>query len=153
MADHVTTSPIDAILATARDWGSPPAPDVYGPLQNLIQAYALFTDEGRSDELRELFTPDATWDGTDLGYGTAEGPDAIVETVLGHHDPARPMVHVPGPLLLVEVAADEVQGASWCLAARSTGPLIFFHYLDGFRREPDGRWRFARRRLRLTARR
>jgi hypothetical protein len=145
----------DAILATARSWSSAPPPDVVAELHNLVQAYAFFTDEGRADELAAMFTADAKWDGTDLGYGWAEGPEAIAATVLQHFDPTRPMIHVPGPPLLVRVSDSEVRGAGWCLATRSAGdgasPVIYFHYDDEFRRD-EGVWRFSRRTLLLRFR-
>ena len=145
----------DALLATASSWSSAPPPDVAAKLNNLVQAYALFTDKGRAAELATLFTADATWDGTDLGYGSARGPEAIAATVLQHHDPTRPMVHVPGPPLLVQVSDSEVRGVGWCLATRSGGdgasPVIYFHYDDVFRRD-DGGWRFSRRTLLLRFR-
>jgi hypothetical protein len=145
----------DAILATARSWTSAPAPDVVAELNNLVQAYALFTDEGRADELAGLFAADATWDGTDLSYDSARGPEAIAAAVLKHFDPARPMIHVPGPPLLVRVSDSEVRGVGWCLATRSPGdrasPVIYFHYDDLYRRGDDG-WRFSNRTLFLRFR-
>jgi hypothetical protein len=144
----------DAILATARSWTSAPGPDVVAELNNLVQAYALFTDEGRAEDLAGLFTADATWDGTDLGYDSARGPEAIAAAVLKHFDPARPMIHVPGPPLLVEASDSEVRGVGWCLATRSAGdgasPVIYFHYDDQYRRD-DG-WRFSSRTLLLRFR-
>jgi SnoaL-like domain len=145
----------DAILATACSWRSAPPPDVVAELTNLVQAYALFTDEGRADELAGLFTADATWDGTDLGYGSARGPEAIAATVLQHFDSTRPMIHVPGPPLLVQVSDSEVRGVGWCFATRSTGdgasPVIYFHYDDEYRRDDRG-WRFSSRTLLLRFR-
>ena len=96
---------------------APPA-DVAVALQNLHQRYAVLTDEGRGKELAELFTDDVVWDGDELGYGRAEGPAAVAETVTRHFDPDRPMMHLPGPLLLSAVADDEVHGTSWCMATR-----------------------------------
>jgi hypothetical protein len=150
-----TTDRRDTLLATARRWSESPPPDVVVELHNLVQAYALFADNGRADELADLFTADATWDGTELGYGTAEGPEAIAATVLGHFDPTRPMIHVPGPPLLVAVAESEVRGVGWCFATRASSdgaaPLIYFHYDDEFRRDARG-WRFSRRTLLLRIR-
>ncbi len=134
----------ETLLATASAWNQTPPPDVVADLHNLVQAYALFADNGRADELADLFTADATWDGTELGYGTAEGPEAIAATVLEHFDPTRPMIHVPGPPLLVAVAESEVRGAGWCLATRAgsdgTAPA---HLLPLRRRVPSRRGRLA----------
>jgi SnoaL-like domain len=146
----------DTMLATARQWSSAPPPDVVAELNNLVQAYALFTDEGRADDLASLFTDDATWDGIDLGYGSAQGPEEIARCVLQHFDPARPMIHVPGPPLVVGVSESEARGASWCMATRPTvdgaGPMIYFHYDDQFRRDDGRGWLFSRRALLLRFR-
>jgi SnoaL-like domain len=145
----------DTMVATAGQWSTAPPPEVAVELNNLVQAYALFADKGRADELATLFTADATWDGTDLGYGSARGPAAIAATVVQHFDPTCPMVHVPGPPLLVRVSDSEVRGVGWCSATRSgddgANPVIYFHYDDEFRRDGGG-WRFSRRTLHLRFR-
>ena len=157
MGDHVTTRAVDDLLSTAGEWASPPPPEVAAVLVNLLQLYAVYTDRGREAELAALFTPDATWDGTEMGFGVGEGPEAIAATVLSHFDPAQPMMHVPGPPLLVAISDDVVRGVSWCIAARSSGdkagldPVIWFHYHDEFRRD-DGAWRFRSRKLLLRFR-
>lgn len=134
---------------------APPA-DVAVELQNLHQRYAVLTDEGRGKELAELFTDDVVWDGDELGYGRAEGAEATAAMVTRHFDPGRPMMHLPGPLLLAAVADDEIHGTSWCMATRwvegQARPVIYFQYDDVFRRGADGTWRIARRLLRLRGR-
>ena len=66
------------------------------------------------------------------------------------------MIHVPGPPLLAHVSDTEVRGVGWCLATRSTddgaGPLIYFHYVDVFRRTDGDGWRFSSRALLLRFR-
>lgn len=144
------------MMETAARWDQVPPPEVVAILQNLVQAYALFTDAGRAGELASLFTPDASWNGDELGYGSAHGPDDIVATVLRHFHPAQPMMHVPGPPLLVAISDSEVHGVSWCVATRSSpdrqAPLIWFTYHDVFRRSDDGGWLFADRVLSLRFR-
>jgi len=151
-----TKDPVAPTLETAARWRDAPAPEVVGRLQNLTQVYAVLTDAGRAEELAELFTSDASWDGEELGYGSARGPADIASTVLAHFDPARPMMHVPGAALLVAISDTEVHGVNWCLATRSStdsnSPLIWFMYDDVFRRDDDGEWRFAARTLRLRFR-
>jgi SnoaL-like domain len=155
MSDHATTQAVDDLLSTAGEWASPPPPEVAAVLGNLLQLYAVYTDRGREAELATLFTPDARWDGTELGFGVGEGPEAIAATVLSHFNPAKPMMHVPGPPLLVAVSDDIVRGISWCIATRMSGdrldPLIWFQYHDEFRRD-DGAWRFRSRQLLLRFR-
>ena len=138
-------------LETASRWAMPPPPATCLVLQNLVQAYAMFTDAGETARLAELFTEDAEWDGSGLGYGTAVGPEAIAQLVCGRYKADEPMMHMPGPVLLVGRDDVEVHGVSWCTATRRTGdamrPVIYFYYDDVFQRATDETWRFRRRHL------
>ena len=116
-----TTDPFATTMETSARWREAPAPEVVAQLQNLIQVYAVMTDTGRAEELESLFTSDASWNGEELGYGSAHGPADIAATVLAHFNPDRPMMHVPGPALLVAIDDREVHGVSWCLATRRIG--------------------------------
>ncbi len=151
MTDPHATGALD--LAASRE-RAPSADDAVA-IGNLLSAYALYTDFGRRAELAGLFTPDATWDGTELGYAQAAGADAVVEAVLVHYDAARPMLHFTGPPLLVQTGPDDIEAYSWCIATRLADgvarPLIYFGYEDVIRRSGTG-WRFAARRLRLRFR-
>lgn len=129
----------------AERWREAPPPGVVHEIVNLLQAYALLTDQGRKESLEALFTDDAVWEGSELGFGRAEGPQAIAALVTGHFDPDRPMMHLPGPPLLTVAGTDEVGAFTWCTAARGSGPVIYFHYEDVMRRDASDRWRFASR--------
>jgi SnoaL-like domain len=141
----------EAALETARAWATPPPSSTIELIQNLVQAYALFADAGREEDMATLFTPRAEWEGQSLGYGTAVGPPDIAALVCGHFRAGEPMMHLPGPALLTAVSDVEVHGTSWCMATRwaqgGTRPVIYFYYEDVFRRTDDGTWRFHRRRL------
>jgi len=147
----ITTIPtIPTAPKTPRRWGDVPPPDDALEVQNLLQVYGFLTDQGRGQELGTLFVDDAEWDGTELGFGSARGRDDIVALVTRHVDPARPMIHLPGPPVLTG-GGDEIHGVCWCMATFWTGsgtaPLLYFHYEDVFQRQ-SGDWRFARRVLR-----
>jgi len=151
-----TTNPGDRDdVRLARRWRQTPSPETALEIGNLLQAYALFTDHGHRDDLAALFTADATWDGTEIGYATASGPDAIADCVMAHFDPEKPMVHLPGQPLLVQVDDDHIEAFSWTLATRRSGgvtkPLIYFSYDDVMRRTPEG-WLFRSRALKLRFR-
>ena len=150
----MTDSPhatFNVALQVAGRWAMPPPPPTIGLLTNLVQAYALFADAGREAQLAELFTTDATWDGTSLGYGTALGARDIAAQVCGHYSAGEPMMHLPGPPLLSAVTDSEVQGVAWCMATRwadvKLRAVIYFYYEDTFQRADDATWRFSRRHL------
>jgi hypothetical protein len=136
-------------LDLAGRWATPPPPATSVVLQNLV--HAMFTDIGDAGRLAELFTADAEWDGSSLGYGSAEGPDGIAELVCRHINVDEPMMHMPGPVLLSAVDDVEANGISWCTATRwrdgATRPVIYFYYDDVFSRAADSTWRFRRRGL------
>jgi SnoaL-like domain len=135
---------------TPKRWGDVPPPDDALEVQNLLQMYAFLVDQGRGQELGTLFVDDAEWDGTEIGVGSARGRDDIVALITGLIDPARPMIHLPGPPVLTG-GGDEIHGVCWCMFTMWTGsgtaPILYFHYEDVFQRE-SGDWRFARRVLR-----
>lgn len=136
----------------AAGWSRPPSPTDAELVRNLLQAYTVFTDAGQTDKLAELFTADATWDGTSLGYGSATGPVPIAELVTSRFDPQRLMFHFMGPGLLEARTEDEVHAWGWCIGGRQeSGALIYFDYYDVLRRGPGG-WRFAQRHLRKRRR-
>jgi hypothetical protein len=154
MTTGISTSH-EAALDVGSRWRAVPLAEDAVRIQNLIQVYALYGDAGRVEDLATLFTDDASWDGTELDYGTAEGPIAIAQRVAGHFRPEEPMMHLPGPALLTAVSDDEVHSVCWCLATRWTNgvpiPHIHFTYSDEIRRGADGTWRFRRRYLRRAA--
>ena len=67
-----------------------------------------------------------------------------------------PIEELPGPPLLTVTSDGDVEGICWCLATRlvdgRTAPMIYFYYHDLMRCDAQGRWRFARRFLRLRFR-
>ncbi len=131
-------------------WPDVPPPAVVQQVINLLQVYGRWTDAGRTDDLATLFTSDAEWDGRELGFGHAAGPQAIAELVTAHADPTRPMMHMTGPPLLMALSPTEVRAVTWCQATRCvdgrTTPVIYFSYDDVIRGGEEG-WRFARRHL------
>ena len=141
-------------LDLVRRWQDTATADDVVLVGNILQAYAFFTDAGLRDDLARLFTADAVWDGTALGYARASGPAAIADAVLAHHDPRRPMIHLPGPPLVVR-SGEDLEVFSWTLATRfvdgTAKPLIFFSYHDVLTRV-GGSLRFRSRRLDLTFR-
>jgi len=142
---------LSSAVELARRWQDTASAEEVVLVGNLLQAYALFTDAGAGDDLARLFTADASWDGTALGYGVANGRSEIAKLVLSHHDADRPSVHLPGPPLVVRVDTG-FEVFSWTVATRLsqgvTKPLIFFSYHDALCLE-DGSLRFRSRRLEL----
>src|SRR5690242_21819762 len=89
-------------------WVDVPDADVAAQVQNLLQVYALWVDAGRRDDIATLFTEDAEWDGTELGYGAATGAADIARHLAAFIDPTKPMMHIPGPSVLTAVSPTDV---------------------------------------------
>ena len=148
-----STNATDVGAGLSGRWTEAPPADVAVQLTNLFQAYALLADLGRTDELAELFTPDAVWDGSEMGFGASTGAMDIAQRVTAHFRDDAPMMHLPGAPLLVAAGDDEVHAVGWSMATRWDAgqlmPTLHFYYEDVFRRGADGVWRFARRVLRM----
>jgi hypothetical protein len=124
----------------------PPSPEDCEAIRNLLQAYCILVDQGRRDDVADLFTEDSEWDGDSLGHGSAAGPGPIADLVVSHFDPDQPMFHFGGPPLLESAGPDEVNSYMWCIAGRQdSGPPRYLHYVDRLRRDPDRGWLFVRR--------
>ena len=70
-------------LETAGRWANPPSAATSLLLQNLMHAYAFFTDAGDEARLADLFTPDATYR-DDPADEPLRGREAIVDSWLKH---------------------------------------------------------------------
>ncbi|MBS7700353.1 MULTISPECIES: nuclear transport factor 2 family protein [unclassified Chelatococcus] len=121
-------------------------------IEDLIQRHAWLIDHGESDRIGELFTQDATL------YGV--GPDKIGRAAIAAWGAERAAMrdrrsrHVQSNILLEPVAPDAARGCVVLTLYRHDGPglgsaapFLVCEYADRYRKEPDGAWRFAERRL------
>lgn len=120
-------------------------------IRDLVLAYSRAIDRKDVDLLRDLYTADATDDHGDSFSGPAAGYCDFIAKALpfipysGHHVCNH----------LIAVDGDEGSGEVYAFALhlipdrQTPGKLIedfmAVRYLDSYRRESDGKWRFAKR--------
>jgi 3-phenylpropionate/cinnamic acid dioxygenase small subunit len=66
-------------------------------IEDLVQRLAACLDDGRFDDMRSLFTADAT---ARTPGGTAEGRDALVAQAARNHTPDKATQHLIGGVLI-----------------------------------------------------
>jgi hypothetical protein len=121
-------------------------------IRDLVATYAHCGDGGRFDDLCALFTPDGVLE-IDDGRVFA-GREALHGFLTGTSDAlrartARPFIrhHVSS----LQVTVDDpthAHGASYFFVVTERGPDHWGRYRDHYAHH-DGRWRFARRRVRV----
>lgn len=118
-------------------------------IRQLAQLYARGVDRKDIGLLRTLYTADAIDDHGPYYSGPVAGYLAFLERSLPH-------MHIGAHLIcnhLISVSGDEAEGEVYALAwhvvpDRQGGhahDLQAVRYIDRYRREADGRWRFAHR--------
>ena len=127
-------------------------PDVWLAIEALIHEHAWLIDHGQADRVAGLFTDDARL----LGIGADKvGHDAIAQWAAERAAMTeRCSRHVQSNIRLVPAGPGQVQGTVLLTLYRFDGPgmgqplpLLVAEYDDLYRHCPDGRWRFAQRRL------
>ena len=114
-------------------------------VQAAVAAYAQALDDGRVEDLVELFTPDGVSD--IAGVGVFEGRDAIRAGYAGFV-PTRPQLHLVGNTLVTSQAATEVTATSdltFFLRGKAGWAVQMVGRYEDTLRLHDGAWRFHRR--------
>ena len=115
-------------------------------IRELMHLYCQCMDEGRFEELGQLFASDGEWIAP---YRTARTPAGIAEW-LTQSVPAEPrrMHYVMNSLIRVDGATAEAKSNYLVMVEGQDGPVpsVCGSYVDRFVRGPEG-WRFKRRQL------
>ena len=118
-------------------------------LRELVSRYGDIIDDRQWAQLREVFTPDATLDLTDLGVGEINGIENIIEYMDG---PAiHPVAHLMSNIHVPQL--HERAGELRCrlLAVQDDGSVFVGRYRDQVVLTEDG-WRISRRTFSYTRR-
>ncbi|MBS7707763.1 nuclear transport factor 2 family protein [Chelatococcus asaccharovorans] len=127
-------------------------PEDRAAIEELIQRHAWLIDHGEANRIGELFTQDATLHGVGackVGRAAIAAWGAERAAMRG-----RRSRHVHSNILIEPVSPDAARG--WLVLTLyrhdgpglgSAAPLLICEYADRYRKEPDGAWRFAERRL------
>jgi hypothetical protein len=121
-------------------------------IEDLVHRHAWLIDHGQADRVGDLFIEDGAL------YGA--GPDKHGRAAIAAWGAQRAAMHqrrsrhVHGNILIEPLEADAARGWTILTLYRhdgpgeaSSSPLLVAEYADLYRREPDGVWRFAERRL------
>lgn len=120
-------------------------------IRELIAGYTHLGDGGRIDEMVQLFEPDAVLDAHGV---THEGHTAIAGFFQNIVDgtapgPARTFIrHYISNVTIDVHAPAEARGASYWTVISDVGLESSGRYRDTYRRQDDGSWRFATRKIR-----
>ena len=121
---------------------------------DLVHDYARLVDDGRPDEVAELFTDDCTFRSTRGRNGTSTGRDAVRERMHLLLSTFRSTSHHVSNIQVTFTGPDRAEGLTYLYAwhdfteERPIGHL-WARYVDVFDRTPDG-WRIAERSLHVT---
>jgi ketosteroid isomerase-like protein len=118
-------------------------------ITELIHLHGLLTDEGELERAGELFTPDITYDVTDLGFGTLSGTAALREAALAVGD-ANPVGHHVTNVVITAIDGRSARVRSKGIGIMADGTAGSVVYDDVVTRLPDG-WKISYRKV--TARR
>ncbi|MBL7498417.1 nuclear transport factor 2 family protein [Frankia sp. CNm7] len=114
-------------------------------ITDLVYRYGHLVDAGELDRLGELFTPDVTYDLTDLGHGTLTGVELIRSAALAVGD-ANPVGHHITNLVLTEQADGQVHARSKGIGIMADGTCGSVVYDDVIVPAGDG-WRIRHRKI------
>ncbi|GAA4208030.1 nuclear transport factor 2 family protein [Actinocatenispora rupis] len=119
-------------------------------ITELIARHGHLTDSGRLDRLDEVFTPDVTYDVTDLGGGVLRGTDGMRAAAIAVGD-GNPVAHHVTNTVVDEDADGRVRALSKGLGVRADGSCGSVTYEDTVVRGDRG-WRIAHRTVRAHRR-
>jgi ketosteroid isomerase-like protein len=120
-------------------------------IRDLVHCYSRAIDRKDVELLRDLYTADATDDHGNSFTGPAPAYCDFIEQSLpympysGHHV-CNHMIAVDG-----DVGNGEVYAIAWHILPDRENPgkqiedLMLVRYIDNYRREADGKWRFSKR--------
>jgi 3-phenylpropionate/cinnamic acid dioxygenase small subunit len=112
-------------------------------IEDLVQRLAACLDDGRFDDMRSLFTADAT---ARTPGGTAEGRDALVAQAARNHAPDKATQHLIAGVLveLAELTATARANALVTFADRDGWPQLTMGEVYRFSaRRTDEGWRLT----------
>jgi ketosteroid isomerase-like protein len=118
-------------------------------ITDLVNRHGHLVDAGELDRAGELFTPDVTYDVTDLGFGTLHGRAALREAALAV-GAANPVGHHVTNIVITEVDDCSARVHSKGIGITAGGTAGSATYDDLVTRHPDG-WKIHKRTV--TARR
>ena len=118
-------------------------------IRELVTSYAIACDEHDMDRLMGLFTQDAAFDAPN-GAMVADGWQAIYDMFIATFKTRGPSYHWTHDVTISIDQSDSNRATGLVLGHAETCPngvvsIAAMRYVDDYRRESDGVWRFAKR--------
>jgi uncharacterized protein (TIGR02246 family) len=127
-------------------------------VRHTIASYTYAADNGRFDDVAQLFAPDGVLEVQGVGGAVAEGRDAILQFFRGvggdvtiTAPPGRMQHHVSSVRVDV-VSPTEATATSYFTVMTGAGVDHWGRYKDAFAPASDGRWLFVHRLVRTDGR-
>jgi ketosteroid isomerase-like protein len=127
-------------------------------VRHTIASYTYAADNGRFDDVAQLFAPHGVLEVQGIGGALAKGRDAILQFFRGVGSdvtvtapPGRMQHHVSSVHVDV-VSPTEATAASYFTVMTGAGVDHWGRYKDAFAPESDGRWLFVHRLVRTDGR-
>lgn len=120
-------------------------------IAEVVAAYNHLGDRGRIDELIALFCEDADLDTFGESFRGRDQIGGYFRSIVtgGTDRPRRRFVrHHISNVTITVTGPTEAEGASYWMVIGDGGPESSGRYRDTYRRDRDGRWRFATRMVR-----
>lgn len=114
-------------------------------INDLINLHGHFTDAGQLDQANELFTPDITYDVSDLGSGQLHGTAEIRAAALAL-GAANPVGHHVTNIVITEIDDQSARVRSKGIGVKSDGTVGSVVYDDIVTRQP-GSWKISHRKV------
>ncbi|GAB3403834.1 nuclear transport factor 2 family protein [Flindersiella endophytica] len=112
-------------------------------IMEILALHGQYTDSGELERWDEVFTPDVTYDISDVGFGVVEGLAALREVGL-RLGAGNPVAHHVTNIVLEELAGDRVLARSKGFAVKADGSCGSASYEDTVVRTESG-WRISHR--------
>lgn len=117
----------------------------HAAITELLLLHGHLVDEGRFEEMRDLFTPDVVFDISEFGYAPLHGLSAII-TAACTMGALNPVGHHVTNIVLREQDAGLVLGRSKGINVHADGTTTSLTYEDVIARDGT-RWRIRHRRF------
>jgi hypothetical protein len=115
-------------------------------IHELISLHGHFVDEGRLDELSQVFSPDVIYDLDDFGFGALMGIDAVKNSAISLGDTNPVGHHITNIVLSEGNEENTIYSKSKGIGIKTDGSCGSVIYEDIIKKQ-SGEWRITYRKV------